>query len=457
MQELVFQVEFKSDIVLPASSNTEGNISQLDFIPGSNFLGMVAKNYTEFSNSFDVFHSGKVRFGDATLLVDEQEAYKVPFSFFHPKLKEERIFHHHFLSVEKRKELGQLKQMRGGYILADMSKGLKVEHLNYNYAQKSAYDSKNRRSKTSAMYGYRAIEAGTQWQFVVKYDKSMSSDDITLLKSILLDSKRLGKSKSSQYGQIEIIEAGKSINLSNDIKENEELILYAKSRIALVDSEGNATYDLQYLFDGAKVVYDKCQIRTSSFTPYNGAMQTKTYERLVIEKGSVIVLKGISTEQKEQLQNGVGLYLSEGFGELLLNPSFLMQSEEIATFEKKKNNDNKDQRKKIEMNSKYDTVNFLIKRHNREISKLTLTDEVQEFMDKKKALYKKIKNAQWGTIRSICTAGEENFKDEIRAYISSGKVEWDKDQISNLLDDKHDLVFIKLLAMQMPKINGGAK
>jgi hypothetical protein len=39
MRELVFQVEFKSDIVLPASSNTEGKIDQLDFIAGSNFLG----------------------------------------------------------------------------------------------------------------------------------------------------------------------------------------------------------------------------------------------------------------------------------------------------------------------------------------------------------------------------------------------------------------------------------
>ena len=45
MSKIVFQVEFLSDIILQASSNTQGNIEQLDFIPGSNFLGMVAKDY----------------------------------------------------------------------------------------------------------------------------------------------------------------------------------------------------------------------------------------------------------------------------------------------------------------------------------------------------------------------------------------------------------------------------
>jgi hypothetical protein len=82
MGELTFQVEFLSDIVLPASSNTEGNIEHLDFIPGSNFLGMVARSYIDFNDSFNVFHSGKVRFGDATLLHEGRATYKMPLSFF---------------------------------------------------------------------------------------------------------------------------------------------------------------------------------------------------------------------------------------------------------------------------------------------------------------------------------------------------------------------------------------
>ena len=81
MNELVFQVEFLSDIVLPASSNTEGSIESLDFIPGSKFLGMAARAYNSFSDSFTVFHSGKVCFGDAVLIHDGKLTYKMPLSF----------------------------------------------------------------------------------------------------------------------------------------------------------------------------------------------------------------------------------------------------------------------------------------------------------------------------------------------------------------------------------------
>jgi len=452
MESLLFEVEFLSDIVLPASSNTEGNIEQLEFIPGSNFLGMVAKEYPEFQKrgtSFDIFHSGAVRFGDATLLVDEQEYIKMPFSLFHPKLNEKAIYHHHFLTENK----GQLEQMRKGYILPDMSDGLKVKYIDYNYAQKSAYDTTNRRSKTSSMYGYSAIASGTKWQFVVRYDESrIRSDDIALIKSTLESSKRLGKSKSSQYGAINITYIGTRKNSSETLKVTGEVILYAKSRLALVDKEGNATYDLNYLVEGANVVYDKCQIRTSFFTPYNGAMRTKTYERMVIEKGSVIVLESITPEQLIALQEGVGVYLAEGFGELLMNPKFLMQTREINLFKKEKKNKKKDQRKEIRKSFTNKTVQFLVNRHNKSIKNLALADKVQKFIVDNKPLYKNIKNAQWGTIRSICSSGSKNFLDEIEVYISSGKVSWSKTQIDTLLpEEKYSLEFIKLVAIQMPK------
>jgi len=459
MHKLVFQVEFKSDIVLPSTSNTEGNILQLDFIPGSNFLGMAAKKYSSFSNPFEIFHSGKVQFGDATLLIDDKEAYKMPFSIFYPKTDETKIYHHHFLEDSKKKELGQLKQMRKGYILPDMSNGLKLKYVEYNYSQKSAYDKSTRRSKTSSMYGYKAIKAGVKWQFTVKYDDSISSDDIKLLKDTLLNSKRLGKSKSSQYGEIEITQKGSVEDISSDIKPNEEIYLYAKSRIALSDHEGNATYDLIYLADGLSdknIVYKKCQIRTSSFTPYNRAMQTKTYERATIDKGSVIVLRDLNDTQIEELINGVGIYLAEGFGELLINPSFLLQKEEIKLHKKEKTA-KKDQRKKIDKKSNDATVQFLINRHNKEIKKLSLANDVMEFIDKKSSIYEKISKSQWGTIRSICTSDDTKFKEDIKTYISNGKVPWRKDQIDTLLDDCHSLEFIKLLSIQMPKHIKGAK
>lgn len=449
MNELTFDVKFLSDIVLPASSNTEGNIEQLDFIPGSNFLGMVAKEYAKFENAFAVFHSGAVRFGDARVVVEGKATYKMPLSFFHEKLDKTNMVNHHL--IDDFTAFRQLKQKRKGYITADLQE-YAVEHT---YAQKSAYDREMRRSKESAMYGYQAIPRETLWQFSVRYDDTVSKEDIQRIKNNLIGTKRLGKSKSSQYGLIEIKASQKLQSVKNVFNEN-ETVVYAKSRVALVDEDGMPTYDLHYLIEELKdenIVWEKCQIRTSTFTPYNGAMKTKTYERMVIQSGSVMVLKNLSIEQEEALIRGVGVYLAEGFGEVIVNPSFLAQKGKF-TF---KSNESKV--KTSEALSITDPmVQFLEMREVNKRESLSLALAVNQFMEQNDKLYKNVSNAQWGTIRSICSSSSERFKEEIKTYLSSGVVSWNNQQIDAVLQASHSRKFIKLLSMEMPKVkNKGGK
>lgn len=446
MKELIYQVEFLSDIVLPATSNTEGNIQNLDFIAGSNFLGMVAREYDEFEDSFAVFHSGKVRFGDATLLHNNKPTYKMPLSYFFNKGKEDKLYNHHL--IENFKIFTQLKQKRNGYITKD----LEVVYIDYNYSQKSAYDKEKRRSKDSQMFGYSSMKQGLKWQFSIKYDDSISENDLELLKKTILNSQRLGKSKSAQYGLIKISEYIGNVALASSIGGAKAplpnaTILYFKSRIALVDENGNPTYNLKYICEKAEIDYSKCQIRTSTFTPYNGAMQTKTYERICINKGSVIILNDIKQEQLEEIKKGVGVYLAEGFGEILINPNFLsdngfvLGSEALAS--------PKDGIKAPLPKS--DLGRFLQQREDNKQNKLDILNDVDDFIKDNKSLYKNIKASQWGKIRSICTSGEDGFKEEIKEYISTGVKEWEKKQIDSLLEKCDNLEFIKLLSIQMPK------
>jgi len=469
MKELVYQVTFSSDVVLPATSNTEGNIEQLDFIPGSNFLGMVAKHYDDFENSFVVFHSGAVKFGDAHILHEGDTTYKTPLSYFHKKADTTLFYNHHLLrekdfASEEKGGLGQLKQKRKGYI----SKGNVVSYVEYNYSQKSAYDKDVRRSKDSSMFGYSAIKSGTKWQFSIKIDENISQKDRELIKKSIEGKKRLGKSKSAEYGLIEIKEQGSLQNITNSFSN--ELILYANSRLALVDNEGNPTYELHHLFEGLtqeNIVYEKCQIRTSTFTPYNGKRKTKDYERVCINKGSVIVLQGVA---KESIPEYVGAFLSEGFGHILLNPSFLLQNE----FSLKKRREEKEEKKPSEITSPL--AQFLQKRETEKQKQLTTLNSVDKFIsDYYEKLYSNIKPSQWGKIRSICRSDIKNFKDEIekytengkktlteeqirmlliKEYISKGTKAWESKQIETLLQEKHTLEFVKLLSIQMPKQGG---
>ncbi len=442
MKELVFQVEFLSDIVLPATSNTEGNIEQLDFIPGSNFLGMAAREYGSFSDSFSVFHSGAVRFGDATPVVNGKATYKMPLSFFHEKLDDSKIVNHHL--IKDFREFKQLKQKRKGFITKDFEEYF----IKHNYSQKSAYDKENRRSKEGSMYGYQSIPSGTLWQFSLKCDDSIKNEDIEKIKNALVGKRRLGKSKSAQYGRVNISEAQKAGEVVCLSAEAQTVLLYVKSRLALVDEDGTPTYDLKYLTDGLEdnnIVWEQSQIKTSTFTPYNGAMQTKSYERAVINSGSVIVLQNISQEQMKKLEMGVGVYLSEGFGEVLVNPEFLKKEECFALVSTKKQKEDE----KVKVDDVM--VQFLDNRSKAKNENIDLANKVSIFISKNKALYKNISNAQWGTIRSICTCPSESFRKDIRDYIDSGKVTWSSEQMETLLEEGKSKEYIKMLSMQMPK------
>ncbi len=450
MKELIYEVTFLSDIVLPATSNTEGNIQNLDFIAGSNFLGMVAREYDKFDDSFSVFHSGAVRFGDATILKEGKLTYKMPLSYFHEKLDDGKIFNHHLITNFS--DFNQLKQKRNGYITKDLD----IVYVDYNYSQKSAYDKKHRRSLDSSMFGYSAIEQGTKWQFSIKIDKAVSDKDLELIKKSIVGKKRLGKSKSAQYGLVDIaaMESEAAASVKSEIILPDAAVLYANSRLALVDEQGNPTYDLKYLLGGLdddNIDYTRCQIKTLTFTPYNGVRQTKDYERVCISKGSVIVLKGISAEQSAEIKKGVGAYLSEGFGEILLNPGFLSE----YSFDFKKENRDKDEMKRIEIKS--DLAKFLKQREDRTKARLDILNKTDDFIGKHKTLYTKIKNSQWGKIRSICTSGGDNFRDEIKEYISSGVKAWDSQQINTLLNEQYSLEFIKLISIQMPKVESRKK
>jgi len=449
MKELIYQVEFLSDIILPSSSNTQGNISQLDFIPGSNFLGMVATNYKDFEDSFKIFHSGAVKFGDATILKDGKPTYKMPLSYFYEKLdKNQTIYNHH--KIDDFSKFNQLKQLRNNYITKD-NETISIE---YNYSQKSAYDKEKRRSLDSSMFGYSAIKSGTKWQFSIKVDETICEDDLKLLKKSILGTKRLGKSKSAQYGLVEIQELGTIENRED--KNLNTIVLYANSRLALVDEHGNPTYDLQYLFDGLKkdnIDYPKSQIKTSTFTPYNSTRKTYDYERFCINKGSVIVLKDVD---KSSIPQFVGGYQSEGFGELLLNPSFLNQHGFKLHKDNKEDCKEHNQEDNKEIKSKL--ALFLKQKEENKKAKLDILDKVDNFINKNTDLSKKKMNSQWGQIRSICsTSTNDTIYENIKTYITHGvaKTKWEGKNEKSILDaiknSNKPLEFTKLVSILIPK------
>ena len=481
MIKLNFVCEFKSDIVLHSSSNTEGKIDKFDYIAGSNFLGMVAREYPYFgSDAFDVFHSGAVRFGDGHILKDNQETFHIPFSWFAPKgysLKEafnkNELFNEHFLAKEIYDNFitdsKQLKQQRAGYITS-YGELIKVEH---NYRQKSAYDKKNRRSKDTAMFGYYSLKKGTKWAFSVEMDSDKNREKII---EILESSRRVGKSRSTEYGRIKITfidEEQKKLITQNlksiEIENKYYIFLYAQSRLALTNNNINSyNFDLNSLKldNSSKIAWDKSQIRTSSYTPYVSIRQNRDSQRLVIDKGSVIAIEvnkdfDIKNYSKK-IEKGLGLYLSEGHGKVIVNPIFL-------TAKNTKFNDFKTYfiSELESLVPKKGIINQWLQIQHRENEiNYKLLKEVKEFISNNNV---KNKKSQWGQIRSMCSAFSnsdklytELFSEEIvhnhkKGFLLHGKAQdkWDSKLIEALKEKKKESIdyhsFIKLLSIYAPK------
>ena len=461
MRRIDFKVTFLSDIVLNSSSNTEGNIETLDYITGASFLGMVAKNYDEFAktfDTFDIFHSSKVRFGEATPLFENKPTYKAPFCFFAPKLDSDKkeVKNNHFIDYDNQTELDkQYKQVRNGYITSTLD----YLHLEYNYSQKAAYDKDNRKSKDSSMFGYKAIKKGTTWKFSIKFDDVDEKAQNQVIENILGE-KYLGKSKTSQYGKvlIEELKDFKEEKLEN-LNVSGTTYVYINSTLALFDENGMPTFEPtkeNLGLTNASINWEKTQIRTKKFTPYNFKRQTNDYTRLVIEKGSVIALENASNEDIDILKNGIGGYLNEGYGEVFINPSFLLKEGSFSLNKVVKEN------KKYEVEEKKvdnTLISFLQNKIESKNKTYSLGEKVQEFIDKHKKEFDTVSKSQWGQIRMIVQVYKDDYKNEILEFITkekdkvTPKKHWEKGFVSlkNALE-KENIEFIKLLSMMMPKV-----
>ena len=192
MKTIQFRCELITDIILNVKAATEGNQNTLDFIPGNNFLGIVAMGYDKFSvqQQLDLFHNGTVRYGDAHPVNKGSaiRSLRVPASMYYPKLLSlfERCYIHHAYSRSMDHEgmnggSQQLKQSREGFYEFSDGVGMKVT-TSKSFAIKSAYDRSKRRAKDSQMFGYESIQKGAEFLFEVETDKmNMPSSFMILL------------------------------------------------------------------------------------------------------------------------------------------------------------------------------------------------------------------------------------------------------------------------------------
>lgn len=440
---LKFKCTLLSDVVLSQSSSSEGNQKTLDFIPGNSFLGIVAsKMYKDCSKeSLEIFHSGKVRFGDAHPSIGGVRGLKVPASMYYPKLGSANLeCYIHHLTDHSKQEIKdkQLKQCREGFYSFEGKTGKPVE-IDKNYIIKSAYDSEKRRSKDGKMFGYESLPKDLVLYFEVESDLS---DQLTeAIAKALCGKKQIGHSRSAEFGLVSIeAEDFKEIESSKAEPGTDYVTVYADGRLVFFDKNFEPTFQPEAEdlgVNGGKIDWAKSQIRTFQYAPWNGRRHTYDADRCGIEKGSVFVVK-LNDGSCPEKSKYVGAYNNEGFGKVIYNPAFLAGNPQelgkaLFTLEARENKKAK-KKEKEQKESKASSlpkpdstlIDLLIRRQSAAKNDKSVYEIVQAKVKELEPIFQGEQfAAQWGFIRSLAMSIEDKDKlySAIETFLSHGVAE----------------------------------
>jgi len=488
MKTHYFKCILKTDIVVNASLATEGNMTTLDYIPGSNFLGIVAGALYNNSNSkeelYDIFHSGKVSFGDALISNGNNVSYTVPFSLFQDKLNKglgetgKDTWVHHKLGNQRPKnvkeEFIQLKQQRSGFLNSNNDFIKKVEK---QFSLKSAHNRKERRSAEGKMFGFESIKKGQEFIFSVVFQDESFEKQVT---DVLLGNHRIGKSKTAQYGQVTIEPVDGIKSFSNQDTKDKQLVIYAESNLCFLNEYGQTTFQPEPSdfgiegIDKNAIDWNLSQIRTYSYSPWNNQRNTTNTQRDTIVKGSVIIINLNEDIDVSKLKTQVGEYNAEGLGRVIYNPEFLeVDDKGLWTFKVKKI-EQKQKNKSVEYKEiKTSTTlgGFLHAKLAEENKDLAIGKAVIDVIEKApKLTHKEITKSQWGGIRTKATNEsdidelmDELFKDKTGYLVHGVAAEkiWDKNRgarrkaLKEVIEKNRKLgtKFVARLASDIAKIN----
>ena len=512
MKRIYFKCTLLTDVVLNQKAATEGNQESLDFIPGNNFLGIAASKLYYKNNedarldkesSLKVFHSGDIKFGDAhpAEVIQEQEkdvlvkrSVRIPASFYKPKLNNKDGFYiyHEVDDHEDDTYLQfQPKQCRTGFYVFE-NETLREVSVGKSFAIKSAYDRKTRRSEDQKMYGYESLLPGSVWIFdVTMGDASFEAE----IKAALSGTGKIGRSRTAQYGLVEIEEVTAAVADIEKMPDNPDCALvYADSRLIFLDEYGIPTFspdaEKDFGFIGGKIDWTKTQIRTFQYAPWNGIRQARDADRCGIEKGSVFYI--VPQESNAKLtypQNTfVGKYQHEGFGKIVINPAFLKakmtdgkkeNGKALYTLQKmQEESDTGSSGAELPDASYVHPLFQFLENKKKEVEKTRLVYQlVNNFADDKgniAAFTGDLFASQWGAIRSIAlmSKGKSDLQTKLfgdEGYLTRGvaKDKWEERGRLNKLkkflaevdkekrfNDRDVLRIVINLAAEMAKISG---
>ena len=407
MKRYQYTCKLLSDVIISSVTATEGFQESLDYIPGTKFLGIVAAlHYKESKEeTLDLFHNGKVRFGDAYPCFSAQEpGIPVPYSWYYEKGKKlynnPSIYIHHYLNHDDRVQRVQARQ---GYFTTS-GQYLTIEQ---EFTIRSKYNREELRAADGMMFGYFSLPEGSIWSFIVEDDTETYGE---LIQNALVGKKRVGRSRSAEFGLVEISCLGELPSVEYEIPASELTLVYALSNLCFYDAYGKPTLTptaSQLGISDGEIIWDKSQVRSRLYQTWNRKRHNRDADRMIITKGSVFAIRHEKPLQSTVFAAGIGSHRSEGFGKVLVNPPFLLSDNQVLNFALEKKSAQELYLPQANVNETHKKLpedkillEYIENRKKQKAEVLGIDEVVNLFISNHGGKFNEINPSQWGTIRA---------------------------------------------------------
>lgn len=306
-RHLTIDVTVRRRATVSRRGRTEGGHETLDYLPGATLLGVAARGLYPSSKAEDawvLFHSGKVRFGDARpRAADGSRSLPAPRSWHVTKLDPKGTIYD--LSAQQHgfpTEAGAPKQLREGYVDA------RGEAVTRPSTRLDAHQSNGRRHlsgagidgsrKVPALFHTEALTGTPSFRAEIHADDDVSEKLLNDLAEALRGGHaRLGKGRSHQ-GEVDLtVKSSAAPGRKDEEVRGATVHVHCLSDLQLRDPETGEPTLLptaqHFGWAVGTLDLDRTFLRSRRFSRYNGKRRARDPERQVIEAGSVLCFEGV--------------------------------------------------------------------------------------------------------------------------------------------------------------------
>lgn len=338
--ELTYRITLRKPTIFTSPQSDASTVTTLNYIPGNVLLGYFATQFIvenqleepqENSDFKKIFLEGDVVFSNAYPIIEDSRLIPLPNNIHVSKDDQTTvidIWQNGFdPSQMKSKSIsGFVKLTDDKVIQLPVTKEIRSHHER---------DYMNGSPKEGILFSYESISPGISFSGTI-------TGNPELLSLLCYGEKGfLGRSRTSEYGEVDIHISESNNSSKQLILEKSEATIYLQSDAIIYNEKGfstNNVVDFAYALKVSPEKIIKASTLQSTQESFMSVWKMKKPAEISFSMGSVFKLANLTEAEiksiNEHLKNGIGERINEGFGKLAIAPE--ISNGQYSNFETKK-------------------------------------------------------------------------------------------------------------------------